>query len=85
MNHISQRPEAAPRKFLPADFIVTNWDALQPYYENLTHRAIGDVATLEAWLQDVSELEAVVSEDACWRQIRMTCDTTNKELDRTAH
>jgi oligoendopeptidase F len=22
-----------------------------------------------------SELEAVISEDACWRQIKMTCDT----------
>ncbi len=30
----------------------------------------------------MSELEAVVSEDACWRQIRMTCDTENKELEQ---
>jgi oligoendopeptidase F len=29
----------------------------------------------------MSELEAVVSEDACWRQIRMTCDTTDKSLE----
>ena len=29
----------------------------------------------------MSELEAVVSEDACWRQIRMTCDTENKKLE----
>ena len=29
----------------------------------------------------MSELEAVVSEDACWRQIRMTCDTTDKALE----
>jgi oligoendopeptidase F len=29
----------------------------------------------------MSELEAVVSEDACWRQIRMTCDTENKQLE----
>jgi oligoendopeptidase F len=29
----------------------------------------------------MSELEAVVSEDACWRQIRMTCDTENKALE----
>ena len=29
----------------------------------------------------MSELEAVVSEDACWRQIKMTCDTTDKSLE----
>ena len=26
-------------------------------------------------------MEAVLSEDACWRQIKMTCDTENKELE----
>jgi oligoendopeptidase F len=26
-------------------------------------------------------MEAVISEDACWRQIKMTCDTTNKEYE----
>ena len=29
----------------------------------------------------MSEVEAVVSEDACWRQIKMTCDTTDKALE----
>src|SRR5690606_24477078 len=33
------------------------------------------------WLSDSSELEAAISEDACWRQIRMTCDTENKALE----
>jgi oligoendopeptidase F len=28
-------------------------------------------------------VEAVISEDACWRQIRMTCDTENKELEES--
>ena len=36
---------------------------------------------LEKWLKDLSELEAVVNEDACWRQIKMTCDTENKKLE----
>ncbi len=29
----------------------------------------------------MSEMEAVIGEDAAWRQIRMTCDTENKELE----
>jgi oligoendopeptidase F len=69
------------RQFLPADFKLTTWDALQPYFEELKNRDLPNPAALEKWLQDISELEAVVSEDACWRQINMTCDTTNKEYE----
>ncbi len=69
------------RHFLPSDFKLTDWDALQPYFEELKNRSIENKAALDKWLSDVSELEAVVSEDACWRQIKMTCDTTNKEYE----
>ncbi len=72
---------AAPRHFLPADFAVTTWDVLQPYFETLQNREINNVTALEKWLQDLSELEAVISEDACWRQIRMTRDTASKEYE----
>lgn len=72
-----------PRHFLPEDFAILNWDSLAPYFSNLEERAIGSVTELEQWLKDASELEAVISEDACWRQIRMTCDTENKELEES--
>lgn len=71
-----------PRHFLPADFTIKNWAELEPYFKNLEERAIGSKAELEQWLKDASELEAAVSEDACWRQIKMTCDTENKELEQ---
>ncbi len=69
------------RNFLPADFKITDWESLQPYFEELKKREIADKGQLMKWLEDISELEAVISEDACWRQINMTCDTTNKELE----
>ena len=69
------------RHFLPEDFKVTDWDTLEPYFKNLIEREIHSAKELENWLKDISELEAVVSEDACWRQIRMTCDTTDKALE----
>jgi len=69
------------RQFLPADFKVTDWDHLLPYFEELLSRALNNKEQLEKWLTDISELEAVISEDACWRQINMTCDTTNKECE----
>jgi oligoendopeptidase F len=69
------------RHYLPADFVITDWAGLEPYFTELTDRPIANAQDLEKWLQDTNELEAIVSEDACWRQIRMTCDTANKELE----
>lgn len=69
------------RHFVPADFKVTTWETLEPYFKNLLDRNIESKEDLEQWLKDMSELEAVVSEDACWRQIKMTCDTTDKSLE----
>lgn len=78
-------PKAAiqkvPRKLLPADYTVTDWNGLEPFFKELIERTITNKAELEGWMADLSELEAVVSEDACWRQIKMTCDTTDKSLE----
>lgn len=70
------------RHFLPNDFEVKSWEVLEPYFKELDGRAIHSVKDLEQWLKDASELEAVISEDVCWRQIRMTCDTESKELEQ---
>lgn len=69
------------RKFLPSDFQLTDWEQLEPWFKNLLERDISSKENLELWLKDQSELEAVINEDACWRQIKMTCDTENKELE----
>ena len=70
-----------PRHFVPKDFIVTDWQHLEPFFKSLLERNIDSPENLELWLKDQSELEAVVNEDSCWRQIRMTCDTENKTLE----
>ncbi len=72
-----------PRKFLPENFVIADWKSLEPYFKNLDERDITSLTELEQWLKDASELEAVISEDACWRQIKMTCDTENKQLEET--
>jgi oligoendopeptidase F len=69
------------RNFIPNEFVITTWDKLEPYFKDLLERNLDIPQDLEQWLKDSSELEAVVSEDACWRQIRMTCDTENKSLE----
>ena len=69
------------RKFLPADLVIATWASIEPYFKELLERPVGSREALEQWLLDLSELDAVISEDACWRQIRMTCDTTDKQLE----
>jgi len=71
-----------PRHFLPADFSVKDWETLEPYFKNLGERSIDSLPDLEQWLKDASELESVISENACWRQIRMTCDTEDKAIEQ---
>ncbi|WP_018630275.1 M3 family oligoendopeptidase [Niabella aurantiaca] len=68
------------RSFLPENFKITNWDALEPYFKDLSERSLTNREELDHWLKDTSELEAVVSEEACWRQINMTRDTTDTAL-----
>ena len=73
--------QKTPRHFVPKEFMVTDWQNLEPYFKDLLDRNIDSKERLEKWLHDLSELEAVVSEDACWRQIKMTCDTEDKTLE----
>jgi len=70
-------------QFLPTDAVLTNWEGLEPYFKTLLDQELDSVATLEKWLKNLSELEAFISEDACWRQIKMTCDTTDKSLEES--
>src|SRR3982751_3484205 len=73
--------EKLTRHYIPQDFKLTDWQVVEPFFKELTERPVNSRVDLEKWLKDMSELEAVVSEDACWRQIKMTCDTTDKKLE----
>jgi oligoendopeptidase F len=73
--------EKIKRTFLPADFTLKTWEDVQPYFAELQQANIDTKEALEQWLKNYSELEAVISEDNCWRQIKMTCDNENKGLE----
>lgn len=68
-------------RYLPEQIDLTSWEVIEPYFVELRDRKIDSVQDLEQWLRDLSEVEAFISEDACWRQVRMTCDTENKALE----
>ena len=79
--NVSAAIKKLERHFLPEDFTITIWEVLEPYLKNLVDREINSADDLQQWLKDMSEVEAVVSEDACWRQIKITCDTETKSLE----
>lgn len=68
------------RHFLPEKFMVEEWSAIQPFYNDLLNRQITSVDELRKWFQNRSELESVLAEDAGWRYIKMTCDTSDEKL-----
>lgn len=69
------------RKFIPSDLTIKSWESIEPFFKELLERNISAKGDLEKWLLDMSELDGAVTEDACWRQIKMTCDTTDKKLE----
>jgi oligoendopeptidase F len=71
------------RIYLPENLEVTDWQSIEPFFKELLSREIASGNDLEKWLKDLSELEAVITEDLCWRQIKMTCDTTDKKLEES--
>ena len=65
------------RTFLPVDYCITDWASIQPFYDNLLARVLSSLDDLKQFLADWSELEGVLEEDAGWRYIHTSCDTTD--------
>jgi oligoendopeptidase F len=75
---ISTAPPA--RKFLGEEFELSTWESVKPFYENLVARTIENAQDLRKLFADRSELESYLSENFAWRYIKMTCDTSDKEV-----
>lgn len=76
---LKELPQEFPRRFVPADVDLADWDQIKPMLDELERRSIKTAQELEQWLLDNSELGAAVFEEAAVRRIRMTCDTENEE------
>ena len=71
------RPE---RKFVDSNLTIDSWESIEVYYKDLLARKIESASDFKTWLYDQSELEAILEEDAAWRYIKMTIDTTDEAL-----
>jgi oligoendopeptidase F len=80
MKTLSANIEKPIRVFLPENLVISDWNSIASFFEDLVERPLKTAIDMEKWLIDMSELEAVISEDVSWRHIRMTCNTEDKKL-----
>jgi oligoendopeptidase F len=73
---------ALKRSFVPEHVDPGKWDQLEPLYQPLLDREIGNVCELEKWLADVSELTAVESEYGSRCYIEQACHTDDKQIEQ---
>ena len=74
-------PQPRNCRFLPQGYKLTQWPELEAYYQQLLERPIHTVAELQQWIDDRSELDAVISEDFSWRYIKITVDSSDKSAN----
>lgn len=72
------RPQKITRKFLAADFTLSSWESVLPYFEKLSETKINSLEDLIEFCQNRSELESYLSENFAWRYIKMSCDNQNE-------
>ena len=68
------------RQFIHENLVIQAWEDLKPYFDDLLTRDISTLASFQKWLEDRSELDAIMEEDLAWRYIRMSIETNNEEL-----
>jgi len=63
---------------IPTDFDATNWNNLQPLYDELRGRVLKCAGCLEQLILDVSEIDSAVDEAGANLYINMTCHTDDE-------
>jgi oligoendopeptidase F len=71
--------ERNKRYFLPNDFVLSNWEDLSPYFNQLVSANYSNKEEFITWLKNRSELDAFLEENLAWRYIKMTIDTRVEE------
>lgn len=71
-----------PRKFLPNDLDLSQWEVIEPFFHKLLGRPLDSREAVEQWLYDGSELSAAVYEEGSRRYVAMTCATDDEAAEK---
>jgi oligoendopeptidase F len=72
----------AQRRFVPTDLDPADWDRVQPLFDQLLARELDNAEALRQWLEDYSELSAVMSEAGSRRNIQHACHTDDEDIEK---
>jgi oligoendopeptidase F len=77
-------PVHTPRRFVPADAALGDWQQVAPLFDRLQADAAAatTVEALERWLVDWGELSAALDEEGSRRYIAMTCHTDDAGAEK---
>lgn len=68
--------------FVPAHLDTGDWPSLEALFEQLDRRPLADVAAVERWLIDLSDLDSTISEEEQQRYVAMTCQTDDAAREK---
>lgn len=78
----AKRPSTLyPRRFVPQEIDLGDWDAQKPLWDELQKRPLPDAHALKQWIADWSEISDAVGEESARRYIEMTCYTQDKTIE----
>ncbi len=70
-----------PRRYLPSDASLADWEAQRPHWEELRDRPLPDAEALRQWIRDWGELSDAVQEESTRLYIDMTCYTQDADKE----
>ncbi|HEY1173255.1 MAG TPA: M3 family oligoendopeptidase [Verrucomicrobiae bacterium] len=76
-------PPHRPRRFVPEQIDLGNWEQIKPLFDKLEVEAdqCVSVTDLERWILNWDELRAALDEESARRYIAMSCHTESKEAE----
>lgn len=73
-------PDSPQRVYLPDTFKVRTWKSIEPYFKELSRRAIADETALKEWLLNRSEIYAIFKDDLLLRQVQTMQNQQDEQL-----
>ncbi|MBI9069529.1 MAG: M3 family oligoendopeptidase [Salinivirgaceae bacterium] len=70
------------REFVSTNLTINSFNDIKPYFDDLKNRELTTQGKVWKWLEDRSELEAILGEELAWRYIKMNCNTADENYSK---